>query len=132
MAFLKSREKFPNKATLPCCLKADVYPTLEVMHLTDEQIIQFQTLYKKHFGADISKEQAHEEGLKLVGLIQLIDKPMTKELLRELTDDLMDQISNLVDHTQNFIPYTVPVSEEAYSQLRDYESRQAFGVGKTA
>jgi len=49
------------------------------MKLTDEQITQFQTLYKKHFGADISKEQAHEEGIKLVRLMQLIYKPMTKE-----------------------------------------------------
>lgn len=49
------------------------------MHLTEEDITQFQTLYKKHFGEDISRERAHEEGIKLVRLMQLIYKPMTKE-----------------------------------------------------
>ena len=48
------------------------------MHLTEEDITKFQRLYKKHFGEEISREQAHEEGIKLVRLMQLIYKPMTK------------------------------------------------------
>ena len=48
------------------------------MHLTDEDIAKFQALYKKHFGKEISKARAHDEGIKLVRLMQLIYKPMTK------------------------------------------------------
>jgi len=48
------------------------------MHLTDEQITKFQQLYKKRFGVEISRARAHEEGIKLVRLMQLIYKPMTK------------------------------------------------------
>lgn len=48
------------------------------MDLTEEDITKFQVLYKKHFGKEISREQAHEEGTKLVYLMKLICKPMTK------------------------------------------------------
>ena len=48
------------------------------MQLTEEQITKFQTLYKKHFDEEISRERAHEELIPLVRLIQLIYKPMTK------------------------------------------------------
>ena len=56
------------------------------MHLTHEDITKFQSLYKKHFGEDFSYEQAHEEGIKLVRLMQLIYKPMTKEDLESLQE----------------------------------------------
>jgi hypothetical protein len=46
------------------------------MYLTEEQLTQFQNLYQKHFGTTISREQAYEEGMKLVRLMQLIYKPM--------------------------------------------------------
>ena len=49
------------------------------MRLTDEHITQFQTLYKERFGAEISREDAHEKGIKLLRLMSLIYKPMTGE-----------------------------------------------------
>jgi len=49
------------------------------MRLTDEHITQFQTLYKERFGAEISREDAHEKGIKLLRLMSLIYKPMTEE-----------------------------------------------------
>ena len=55
------------------CLRA-----LPSMHLTEDDITKFQALYKKHFGQEISREQAHSEGVKLVRLMQLIYKPITK------------------------------------------------------
>ena len=54
------------------------------MHLTEEDITKFQRLYKKHFGEEISREWAHSEGIKLVRLMQLIYKPMTKEQYERL------------------------------------------------
>lgn len=42
--------------------------------LTDVQIIEFQRLYQKYFGKEISREEAHERGVKLVQFIELISK----------------------------------------------------------
>lgn len=47
--------------------------------LSDEQIIKFQTLYRNRFGKDISRDKALEKGIKLLRLIEIIYKPMTKD-----------------------------------------------------
>ena len=47
--------------------------------LSDEQIEKFQKLYKKHFGKVISREEAYEQGVKLIRLIELVYKPMTEK-----------------------------------------------------
>ena len=47
------------------------------MNLTDENILEFQMLYKKHFGKEISKEEAYEKGIKLLRLMSLVYQPMT-------------------------------------------------------
>jgi len=49
------------------------------MVLSDEHIRRFQELYKSHFGREISKEDAYEQGIKLVCLLKLVYKPITKE-----------------------------------------------------
>lgn len=48
------------------------------MNLKDEHILEFQVLYKKHFGKDISKEDAYEQGIKLLRLVSLTYRPMTQ------------------------------------------------------
>ncbi|MBI4117689.1 MAG: hypothetical protein HY453_01240 [Parcubacteria group bacterium] len=53
--------------------------------LSDEQIKKFQTLYKNRFGKEICREDALDQGVKLIRLMELIYKPMTEkdlELLR--------------------------------------------------
>jgi hypothetical protein len=47
--------------------------------LTDEQIKKFQALHKERFGSEISREDAYEQGVKLVRLMAVVHKPMTKE-----------------------------------------------------
>ncbi len=47
--------------------------------LSDEQIIKFQALYKNRFGKEISREEAFEQGAKLIRLVELIYKPMTEK-----------------------------------------------------
>lgn len=47
--------------------------------LTNQDIINFQILYKEEFGIEISKEEAAEQGLKLVTLMSNVYKPMTQE-----------------------------------------------------
>jgi len=52
--------------------------------LSDEQIKKFQIIYKKHFGKEISREEAYEQGAKLIRLVELIYKPMTEDEYRQL------------------------------------------------
>jgi len=47
--------------------------------LSEEQIRKFQKLYKTRFGKEISKEMAYEQGVKLLRLIEITYKPMTKK-----------------------------------------------------
>ena len=62
--------------------------------LSDEQITKFQMLYKNRFGKEISREEAYEQGAKLIRLVELIYKPVTEAEYRKLqerrrqTDDL--------------------------------------------
>lgn len=49
------------------------------MVLSDDNIKVFQTLYKERFGKDISKEDAYEQGIKLVRLVSILYRPMTTE-----------------------------------------------------
>lgn len=47
--------------------------------LTDEDITTFQALYKSELGLDISRDEAHEKGIKLLGLMSAVYKPITEE-----------------------------------------------------
>jgi hypothetical protein len=48
------------------------------MIFSDEKIIEFQEIYKEHFGTKISKENARENGIKLLQLISIIYRPNTE------------------------------------------------------
>lgn len=48
------------------------------MFLTDDEVLQFQAIYRQQFGKEISREAAQERGIKLVRLFEIIYKPMTK------------------------------------------------------
>ncbi len=49
------------------------------MVLSDEKIKEFQELYKEHFGVEISKADAYENGTKLLRLISLIYRPIEQD-----------------------------------------------------
>ena len=49
------------------------------MALSDENIKEFQALYKERFGKDISKEDASEQGMKLLKLVSIIYRPKATE-----------------------------------------------------
>lgn len=48
------------------------------MKITEKQIESFQTLYKKHFGEEITKEEALNRGLKIIRLIEIVLKEKSK------------------------------------------------------
>jgi len=52
--------------------------------LSEKQITKFQTLYKNRFDVEISREEAYEKGVKLIRLIELVYKPITKKDYQEL------------------------------------------------
>jgi len=52
------------------------------MHLTDTDIAEFQMLYKKHFGIEISKTEALEKGIRLVRLLEIVSRAVAKEQSR--------------------------------------------------
>lgn len=46
------------------------------MQLADEHIEEFRMLYRKHFGKDISKDEALEKGLRLIRLYELVSRSL--------------------------------------------------------
>lgn len=46
--------------------------------LSNERITEFQLLYKRRFGKEISREEALEKGARLIRMLELIYKPITK------------------------------------------------------
>lgn len=62
--------------------------------LSDEQVKSYQTLYNSRFGKEISFEEAYEQGTKLLRLVELIYKPMTKAEYQE-TQERQLQIKDM-------------------------------------
>ena len=56
--------------------------------LTDKQIADYQQIYKKKFGKDISKKDALEQGIKLITLIKAIYKPNGRREEKRKSKDL--------------------------------------------
>ena len=56
------------------------------MLLSDEQVAEYQTLYKNRFGREISREEAYEQGAKLIRLVKLIYQPMTETEYQQLQE----------------------------------------------
>ena len=42
------------------------------IHISDNQVEKFQSLWKECFGEEISKETAYEEGYNLIHLIKMV------------------------------------------------------------
>ena len=66
--------------------------------LADEDITNFQALYKSELGLDISREEAHEKGLKLVSLMSLVYKPMTQEESKSIETKRRETLPELLKH----------------------------------
>ena len=49
------------------------------MQLSEENISDFQKLYKKHFGKDISKKEALEKGLCVLAIVRQMTTHYKKE-----------------------------------------------------
>jgi hypothetical protein len=49
------------------------------MNITDEQITKFQFMYRQRFGKQISREEAYEQGVKLIRFMEVVCRPITAE-----------------------------------------------------
>lgn len=63
------------------------------MVLSDEDIVKFQALYKSEFGMEINRDDAYEKGIKLLGLMSVIYKPMTEK-----------EYEQIEEHRKNTLP----------------------------
>ena len=54
--------------------------------LSDEMITKYQELVRKRFNRAISREEALENGTKLLRLVELIYKPMTENEYQRLQE----------------------------------------------
>jgi len=48
------------------------------MKISEAQLTSFKSLYKQHFGEELNQAEAREKAIKLLRMIQLIYKPITK------------------------------------------------------
>lgn len=49
--------------------------------ISDKQITKFQQLWKKHYGEEISREEAAEKGTRLLNLMRAIWVPTDEKLI---------------------------------------------------
>ena len=54
--------------------------------ISDDQITQYQVIYKNHFGKEISREDALKQGTRLLQLVELVFKTMNEKEYQELRD----------------------------------------------
>jgi len=52
--------------------------------LTNEEVEKYRKIYKARFGKKITKEEAYEQGAKLLRLVQLVWKRMTEDEYKQL------------------------------------------------
>lgn len=71
------------------------------MHLSNDDIINFQALYKSEFGIEISREDAHEKGIKLLRLMSIVYKPMTQGNYEKIQKHRADTLPLLAKRITN-------------------------------
>jgi hypothetical protein len=54
---------------------------------TETQLTKFKALYKKHFGEELSPEDAYEKATKLIRMMQIVYKPITKTQYQQVMED---------------------------------------------
>ena len=64
--------------------------------LSIQQIAKFQKLYEKLFDKEIGRNEVCEKGVKLIRLIELIYKPMTKNEYK-LVQKRRIEINNIIN-----------------------------------
>ena len=53
--------------------------TPDPIKLTEKDVLEFMAIYKKQFGKEIDYETAYDQAAKLVRIMQIVHRPITKE-----------------------------------------------------
>jgi hypothetical protein len=72
------------------------------MVLSDEDIAKFQTLYRNQFGIEISREDAYEKGVKLLRLLSVVYRPITKSECEEIQKHRKDTAHLLIKNIKQY------------------------------
>ncbi len=56
--------------------------------ITDKRLQEYKKIYKEHYGKEISDAEALEQGTKLMRLMEVIYKPMTKREFNSIKRDM--------------------------------------------
>ena len=56
------------------------------MELSDKQISEFQRIYEKEFGVKISRQDAIDQGTKLLALVKIVYQPIPKQDSKSITN----------------------------------------------
>lgn len=56
------------------------------MLLSDKHILEFQEMYLKRFGKQISREEAYNKAIKLIELVEIVYQPVTGEDLLKVEE----------------------------------------------
>lgn len=67
--------------------------------LPKEAILEYQAMYKRIFGQDISYADALEKGTELIKLFQVVYKPIRKEWIKA-TDEQLEEPKGVIIHDQ--------------------------------
>lgn len=71
------------------------------MILSDTDIMKFQALYKSELGIAISREDAYERGVKLLGLMSAVYKPMSEKEYEQIERHRKDTLPLLQKRITN-------------------------------
>lgn len=53
------------------------------IELVDDEVKEFQWLYRKHFGMNIDREEAFELGVSFADLLRTVYQPVTHQQLKQ-------------------------------------------------
>ncbi|MFA5172927.1 MAG: hypothetical protein WC435_00785 [Candidatus Paceibacterota bacterium] len=52
--------------------------------ISKKELEKYKAIYRKHYSKEISDQEALEQGIKLIRLIELVYKPITKDEYKKL------------------------------------------------
>ena len=69
-----------------------------LMTISDEDIAEFQRLYKNRFGKEINKEDAFEQVMNLLCLLERIYTPITEDEYEDILQRRAETFSEMLAH----------------------------------
>ena len=71
---------------------------------TDRQIIEFQEIYRQHYGKEISRQEALDQGIKLIRLLKRIYTPMTVDQYDAIQSRRVETLPQMLTHFRTHDP----------------------------